>query len=386
MKISISPTRHLTDRLHSNRSNDGSLSGKTGTGENKPPGIFIVNTIQENSDTSYTVTVTMTRDGQVWSRTLQFTRSTSVGSSTDLIEPTPKTSLQRFEPVEIIYLEATEPKPAPQQQERTPVERAPVPKGAEVAPTVESTEPQLASGNGKESIPYSPTYVQRPVEQVIPVQPVDLQIASVQPMEQVIPEPSPVEQASYKMTFPQGVNSLHLPCKPRKSFFFTDLVNLLGDVNVNSISALRPTVQAWTVVTSSHSVHNEWISRYRGFVADMQHEVTVDLTREPAGHGYDMLYLKEGNNLIGVPRESPQLEIVSDFFVVFDSVMWVELIEDGLTRTRYHPSLPDTSTLDSDTGILPTRGYMLMSLEDDEYAIWGNAWGDVINQLPQQEE
>ena len=60
--------------------------------------------------------------------------------------------------MEIIYLEATEPKPAPQQQERTPVERAPVPKGAEVAPTAESTEPQLALGDGKESVPYTPTY------------------------------------------------------------------------------------------------------------------------------------------------------------------------------------------------------------------------------------
>ena len=100
-----------------------------------------------------------------------------------------------------------------------------------------------------------------------------------------------------------------------------------------------------------------------------------------------MMYLKEGQNLIGVPRESSQLELVSDFFVVFDSVMWVELIEDGETRTLYHPLLTtERSTLDGNTEILPTRGYMLMSLEDDEYAIWGNAWGDVINQLPQQEE
>ena len=60
-------------------------------------------------------------------------------------------------------------------------------------------------------------------EQVIPVQPVDLQIASVQPMEQVIPEPSPVEQASYKMTFPQGVNSLHVAVQAQKEFLFHGL-------------------------------------------------------------------------------------------------------------------------------------------------------------------
>ena len=238
-----------------------------------------------------------------------------------------------------------------------------MPKGAEVAPTAESTEPQLALGDGKESVPYAPTY---------------------QPEVQPIPDP----HVSYSMTFPAGVNSLHLPFKPRKSFFFTDLVNLLGDVNVNSISALRPTVQAWTVVTSSHSVHNEWISVYRGFVADMKNEVVVDLVREPTNYGYNIIRLAEGQNLIGVPRESSQLELVSDFFVVFDSVVWVELIENGETRTRFRPQFTtETSTLDGDTPILPTHGcYMLMSLEDDEYAIWGNAWGDVINQLPQQEE
>ena len=256
VKISISPTRQLTDRVETYRSNDGSLSGKTGTGENKPPGIFIVNVAKGATNSTYTVTVSMTRDEQVWSRTLSYIEGTSVGSSNDLIEPTPKTSLQRFEPVEIIYLEATEPKPAPQQQERIPVERAPVPKGAEVAPTGESTEPQLALGDGKESVPYTPTYIQ--------------QLS---------------EESNNKMTFPQGVNSLHLPFKPRKSFFFTDLVNLLGDVNVNSISALRPTVQARTIITSSHSVHNEWISPQRGFVADMKNTVTVDLVREPDGGG-----------------------------------------------------------------------------------------------------
>ena len=224
---------------------------------------------------TYTVTGEVTVDGQTLTaqETIIYPRPEGDWGNDDRIrppveksvEPEPKTSLQQFEPVEIIYLEATEPKPAPQQQERTPVERAPVPKGAEVAPTAESTEPQLALGDGKESVPYTPTY---------------------EPELQPIPDP----HVSYSMTFPAGVNSLHLPCKPRKSFFFTDLVNLLGDVNVNSISALRPTVQQWTIITSSHSVHNEWISPQRGFVADMKNTVTVDLVREPDGGGvrYDV--------------------------------------------------------------------------------------------------
>ena len=292
--------------------------------------------------TRFTITATITAGGRTWNKSQSFVWGEAVWT----MQPT--SQQQQFEPVEIIYLDTTEP--------------VPVPKGAEVAPTSESTEPQLASGNGKEAVPYTPTY---------------------QPELQPIPD----SHVSYSMTFPAGVNSLHLPFKPRKAFFFTDLVNLLGDANVNSISVLRPTVQVWTIVTSSHSVHNEWISRYRGFVADMKNTVTVDLTREPVDYGYDIIYLKEGQNLIGVPRQSSQLEVVSDFFVVFDSVMWVELIEDGQTLTRFRPQFTtEMSTLDGNALILPTHGYMLMSLEDDEYPVWGDAWGDVINQLPQREE
>ena len=48
---------------------------------------------------------------------------------------------------------------------------------------------------------------------------------------------------TFTMTFPKGVNSLHLPFKPYTNFYFTDLYELLGDENVDSIAALRPTVQ-----------------------------------------------------------------------------------------------------------------------------------------------
>lgn len=111
--------------------------------------------------------------------------------------------------MENIYLKATEPTPEPQQS------NAPVPKGVEIAPnpTTESKAPQLASGEGKESIPYTPTYI-KPVEQEIPT----------------------TARVSYEMTFPEGVNSLHLPLKPKNNFNFTDGngadVNGDGVVNV----------------------------------------------------------------------------------------------------------------------------------------------------------
>ena len=39
------------------------------------------------------------------------------------------------------------------------------------------------------------------------------------------------------------------------------------------------------------------------------------------------------------------------------------------------------STLDGDTEISPTRGYMLMSLDDDQYAVWGDPWGERIEPM-----
>ena len=208
-------------------------------------GFFTGKRIRFTRHGTYTVTGEVTVDGQTLTaqETIIYPRPAgNWGNDARPPESSPQTSQQQFEPAEIIYLDATKP--------------APVPKGAEVAPTSDSTEPRLALGDGKESVPYTPTYIQQRSE-----------------------------ESNNKMTFPQGVNSLHLPFKPRKSFFFTDLVNLLGDENVNSISVLRPTVQQWTIVRSSHSVHNEWISPQRGFVADMKNTVTVDLVREPDGGG-----------------------------------------------------------------------------------------------------
>ena len=184
---------------------------------------------------------------------------------------------------------------------------------------------------------------------------------------------------TFTMTFPEGVNSLHLPFKPYTVFYFTDLFELLEDDNVNAIAALRPTVQLWSIISSSPSVHDEWISRYRGFLIDMEETVEVTFIRDAYNYGYDIIYLKDGMNLIGVPRDSEYLTVVSDFFVVFDCVAWVEVMIDGETQILYHPVLESVqleSTLDGDTEISPTQGYMVMSLDDDEYPVWGDPWGE----------
>ncbi|MDE0300453.1 MAG: hypothetical protein OXN17_17580 [Candidatus Poribacteria bacterium] len=189
---------------------------------------------------------------------------------------------------------------------------------------------------------------------------------------------------TFTMIFPKGVNSLHLPFKPYTAFYFTDLFELLENENVNSIAALRPTVQLWSIISSSPSVHDEWISRYRGFLIDMEETVEVTFIRDAFNYGYDMMYLKDGMNLIGVPRNSDDLAVVSDFFVVFDCVAWVEVMIDGDTQIRYHPALESTqleSTLDSDTEISATQGYMVMSLDDDEYPVWGDPWGERIEPM-----
>ncbi len=189
---------------------------------------------------------------------------------------------------------------------------------------------------------------------------------------------------TFTMTFPKGVNSLHLPFKPYTAFYFTDLYELLGDENVNSIAALRPTVQVWSIISSATSLHDEWMSRYRGFLIDMEETVEVTFIRDAYNYGYDMMYLKDGMNLIGVPRDSEYLAVVSDFFVVFDCVAWVEVMIDGETQILYHPALESMqleSTLDGDTEISATQGYMVMSLDDDEYPVWGDPWGERIEPM-----
>ena len=171
----------------------------------------------------------------------------------------------------------------------------------------------------------------------------------------------PVEFIRYVMTFPEGRNTLHLPIK-HDTMYFTGLFKELGD-GVNSLEALRPTTQRWTIVRSVDSVQNEWISEHRGFVADMETETTIELVSEKRGYGYNMIYVKKGVNLIGVPRDSDSLDTVGEFYTALDGVTSVQMMVDG-----------EMVTPDDDDLIDPTIGYFVTVTEDDEFAVWGNQW------------
>ena len=93
---------------------------------------------------------------------------------------------------------------------------------------------------------------------------------------------------TYTMVFPKGVNALHLPFKPYSNFYFSGLFELLEDDNVNSIAAIRPTVQVWTVVTRALiRFRMNGFRPYRGFLIDMEETVEVTFVRDAYGFGYD---------------------------------------------------------------------------------------------------
>ena len=180
----------------------------------------------------------------------------------------------------------------------------------------------------------------------------------------VLPEPV-VEMVSYTMTFREGVGAYHLPIKPAL-FYLTNLFAQLG--HATEIRAWRPTVQLWSPVTSVNSPHDEWISPYRGFVVEMEQEVTLTLTGIAKGYGYDMIYLKDGLNLIGVPRKAQALETVADFFSLFPTIVSVKGIAIGETGEVF-TELDDTVLVDGETG------YLIESDGDDvQQAIWGTQW------------
>ena len=177
------------------------------------------------------------------------------------------------------------------------------------------------------------------------------------------------------MTFPQGVSALHLPFPSARVRYFTDLYYFLGDDNVHFLAALRPTVQVWSVVRSVESLHDEWISPHRGFVANMGNKVALELALDNPRYGYTMMYLKTGYNLVGVPRRSPVLETVADFFDVFPTVESVKgldpNIEVGIDDT---PSVGWFIDLDGDTEIDCCTAYLLYSNDDAQYPVWGFPW------------
>ena len=145
---------------------------------------------------------------------------------------------------------------------------------------------------------------------------------------------------------------------------------MLGD-DVNSIEALRPTVQLWSVVKSKIKGNpDEWISMYRGLVVDMENETTIELTmkKPKTDFGYTMIYILEGLNLIGVPRQAEALEVVGDFYQVLDGVVSVKGMADG-----------EWIGLDDDTEINGETGYLVEMSQVDQYAVWGTIWKQPVS-------
>ena len=201
-------------------------------------------------------------------------------------------------------------------------------------------------------------------------------------VEPEIVAPIPDVMVTYSMTFPKGISALHLPIKP-EVFYFTDLFESLGDDNVNWIFALRPTVQHWTHVTSPNSRSDEWISEYRGFVIYMENETTIELTAVEKPYGYRHIYLHDGMNLIGVPRQAEALETVGDFYRRFPGILSVKSIPADIEYDM--PTEIDWDwfvDLDDDVAIEPTVGYMIESDGDDVYPLWGTQWVEPVMAAP----
>ena len=139
----------------------------------------------------------------------------------------------------------------------------------------------------------TPTTPIVPSRTVVPVTPNPCDPPLPAPERDVVLPPTIIrETITYTMTFPQGVSALHLPFPSARVRYFTDLYYFLGDDNVHFLAALRPTVQVWSVVRSAESQHDEWISPYRGFVANVQTEVTLELALDNPRYSYTMIISK----------------------------------------------------------------------------------------------
>ena len=192
----------------------------------------------------------------------------------------------------------------------------------------------------------------------------------ITPEPEVIPEPPPV-MTRHTMVFPEGVSLLHLPIESQITHL-SSLFGALGD-SVNVIAALRPTVQFWAVVTSENPRVNEWISSYRGLLVDMESEMSLELVGIERPNSYATIYVKQGRNLIGVPRQSNALETVGDLYRRFPGVTSVKGLDSEIDFML--PIQDDWFVeLDRDTVIDGTTGYMIESDTDSQYTVWGTQW------------
>ena len=175
---------------------------------------------------------------------------------------------------------------------------------------------------------------------------------------------------SYAITFIEGIHAYHLPVHSG-TIWLTDLFEMLVP-EVVEIRALRPTVQAWTVVRNEHSKSDEWISQYRGLLIGMDEDKTIVLTAPKLAYGYSIMYLKEGDNLVGIPRKSEYLKKVGDLFKRFgNAVTSVKGYNEG-----------EWAELDKEIELEATVGYLVTADKDVELVVWGEQWIQSVAMAP----
>ena len=184
----------------------------------------------------------------------------------------------------------------------------------------------------------------------------------------------------FQLMVPDNISLIHIPLKVtsvdgenQMLEKISDLYDALGADNVNLLITYDVEAGKWASFLNAGdkgSPADREITADLGILASMNNEVTRILRGEAWGeNGVSMINLSQGTNLVGVPLDSEELDMVSD--LLSDDVSIVIASDQGEFKTVTQPGDP------GDGPIAGGRSYIVTATQATTIEVTGEAWSSM---------
>jgi hypothetical protein len=186
--------------------------------------------------------------------------------------------------------------------------------------------------------------------------------------------------SEFELTVPEGLSLIHIPLKVTSVNGENQMLNNISDLyvalgadDVTLLTTYDVEAEKWVSFIGAGdkgSPADREITADLGILASMNNEVTRILRGEAWGeNGVSMISLKAGLNLVGIPLDSAELNMVSH--LLSDDVKVIIVSDEGVFK-------PVTAPTDSGNGpIEGGRSYIVTAAQDVTIEVTGEAWSSM---------
>ena len=186
--------------------------------------------------------------------------------------------------------------------------------------------------------------------------------------------------SEFELTVPGDLSLIHIPLKVTSVNGENQMLNNISDLyvalgadDVTLLTTYDVEAEKWVSFIGAGdkgSPADREITADLGILASMDNEVTLMLRGEAWGeNGVSMINLSQGTNLVGVPLDSAELNMVSD--LLSDDVSIVFASDQGDFKPITEPGDP------GDGPIAGGRSYIIMATRPTTIEVTGEAWSSM---------